>query len=135
MSGTLAFSQSEPSYNALPLVRLTCRFVCIGTFCVEFSSDYPLLLTPSTCLFSLIPIVTFIYLTAHLCVQPGPHGYILPLASVARIVLVLLIMLCYGSSKTFPTLFHHDAWYIVFNVLFGITNGYLQCLPVMYYPM
>lgn len=65
---------------------------------------------------------------------PGPRGWKLPCLSLSRVLLVLLIMFCNGEDKTFPTIFHNDAWYIIFNALLGLSNGYVGCLPLIYYP-
>lgn len=46
---------------------------------------------------------------------------------------IVLLMLCYGHNKTFPILFHHDAYYIVINALFSFTNGYIITLTYIYY--
>ena len=40
-SDTLASSQSEPSYNAVPVARLTCRFVCIRQPVLSSSTSAP----------------------------------------------------------------------------------------------
>ncbi|XP_071516610.1 equilibrative nucleoside transporter 1-like isoform X2 [Panulirus ornatus] len=65
---------------------------------------------------------------------PGPHGPLLHVMGSARLVFVPLLMLCHGKDKTFPTVFDHDAFYIVLLFLFAFTNGYISTLTVIYYP-
>ncbi|KAK3867927.1 hypothetical protein Pcinc_026654 [Petrolisthes cinctipes] len=64
---------------------------------------------------------------------PGPRGWLLHVLGVGRVVFVLLLLLCYGHNKTFPTLFYHDAYYIIINSLFSFTNGYIITLTYIYY--
>ncbi|XP_071516614.1 equilibrative nucleoside transporter 1-like isoform X4 [Panulirus ornatus] len=66
--------------------------------------------------------------------KPGPHGPLLHVMGSARLVFVPLLMLCHGKDKTFPTVFDHDAFYIVLLFLFAFTNGYISTLTVIYYP-
>uniref|UniRef100_A0A2P2IDH8 Equilibrative nucleoside transporter 3-like n=2 Tax=Hirondellea gigas TaxID=1518452 RepID=A0A2P2IDH8_9CRUS len=65
---------------------------------------------------------------------PGSRGWKLPVLCGSRVLLLVAIMFCHGDDKTFPILFYNDAWYIIFNALFGLTNGYFGCLPLIYYP-
>ncbi|KAK8384503.1 hypothetical protein O3P69_009356 [Scylla paramamosain] len=64
---------------------------------------------------------------------PGPKGWALHLLGAARIIFVPLLMLCHGEEKSFPTIFYHDAYYIVINLLFSISNGYIITLTFIYY--
>lgn len=64
---------------------------------------------------------------------PGPKGWALHVLGAARIIFVPLLMLCHGDEKSFPTLFYHDAYYIVINILFSVSNGYIITLTFIYY--
>ncbi|XP_042280278.1 equilibrative nucleoside transporter 1-like [Thunnus thynnus] len=66
---------------------------------------------------------------------PGKDSLLLPLAIAARIVFVPLFMLCNVQPRLhLPVFFHHDAWFIVFMVLFAFSNGYLASLCMCYGP-
>ncbi|XP_067833191.1 equilibrative nucleoside transporter 1-like [Heptranchias perlo] len=43
-------------------------------------------------------------------------------------------MLCNVHPRNLPVFFNHDAWYIVFMILFAFTNGYLASLCMCYGP-
>ncbi|XP_036614044.1 equilibrative nucleoside transporter 1-like isoform X2 [Trichosurus vulpecula] len=59
----------------------------------------------------------------------------LPALVVARIVFVPLLMLCnVHPRKNLPVVFHHDAWFIVFIMLFAFSNGYLASLCMCFAP-
>ncbi|XP_050696084.1 equilibrative nucleoside transporter 1-like isoform X3 [Eriocheir sinensis] len=64
---------------------------------------------------------------------PGPKGWPLHVAGACRVVFIPLLMLCHGDNKTFPTVFDHDVYYIIFNLLFSMTNGYIITLTFIYY--
>ncbi|XP_050696085.1 equilibrative nucleoside transporter 3-like isoform X4 [Eriocheir sinensis] len=66
-------------------------------------------------------------------VKPGPKGWPLHVAGACRVVFIPLLMLCHGDNKTFPTVFDHDVYYIIFNLLFSMTNGYIITLTFIYY--
>ncbi|XP_068921968.1 equilibrative nucleoside transporter 1 isoform X2 [Petaurus breviceps papuanus] len=61
--------------------------------------------------------------------------WLLPALVVSRIVFVPLLMLCnVHPRKYLPVVFHHDAWYIIFMVLFAFSNGYLASLCMCFGP-
>ncbi|XP_072498404.1 equilibrative nucleoside transporter 1 isoform X2 [Notamacropus eugenii] len=61
--------------------------------------------------------------------------WLLPALVVARIVFVPLFMLCnVHPRKNLPVVFHHDAWFIIFMVLFAFSNGYLASLCMCFGP-
>ncbi|MGH0140275.1 UNVERIFIED_CONTAM: hypothetical protein FKN15_008953 [Acipenser sinensis] len=54
---------------------------------------------------------------------------------VARVVFVPLFMLCNVQPReNLPVLFGHDAWYIIFMILFAFSNGYLASLCMCFGP-
>ncbi|RXG71420.1 Equilibrative nucleoside transporter 2 [Armadillidium vulgare] len=59
---------------------------------------------------------------------PGHKGYAFHLLSFSRIIFIPLILLCHGNNKTFPTVFNQDFYYIIINILFGLTDGYFGAL-------
>ncbi|KAJ8387285.1 hypothetical protein AAFF_G00157810 [Aldrovandia affinis] len=69
------------------------------------------------------------------CMWPGKDSRLLPILVVMRVVFVPLFMLCNVRPRTFtPVVFEHDAWYILFMVLFAFSNGYLASLCMCFGP-
>ncbi|RXM33665.1 Equilibrative nucleoside transporter 1 [Acipenser ruthenus] len=67
--------------------------------------------------------------------KPGSDSFLLPIMVVARVVFVPLFMLCNVQPReNLPVLFGHDAWYIVFMILFAFSNGYLASLCMCFGP-
>eukprot|EP01136_Pigoraptor_vietnamica_P040339 Opistho-1_new@1037 len=64
--------------------------------------------------------------------RPGPKTLWIPIA--IRTVFVPLFMFCNVKDSRFPTPFHHDAWPVIFMIIFAITNGYYGSLAMMYGP-
>ena len=63
------------------------------------------------------------------------NGPWLPILCCVRIAFIPLFMLCnYQPRHHLPVVFGHDAYPIVFNILFSISNGYLASLCMMYGP-
>eukprot|EP00731_Ephydatia_muelleri_P028547 Em0020g191a len=52
------------------------------------------------------------------------------LSCIGRVIFVPLFLLCTSPSPTYPIL-TGPAWPIIFTVAFGLTNGYLGCLPMV----
>ncbi|KAM3865320.1 equilibrative nucleoside transporter 1-like [Diretmus argenteus] len=68
------------------------------------------------------------------CTWPG-DGLLLPLFIGARLVFVPLFMLCNVQPRSnLPVYFSHDAWFILFMILFAFTNGYLASLCMCFGP-
>ncbi|RXG69493.1 Equilibrative nucleoside transporter 2 [Armadillidium vulgare] len=65
---------------------------------------------------------------------PGHKGYAFHMLSFSRIIFIPLILLCHGNNKTFPTVFNQDFYYIIINILFGLTDGYFGALAMIFYP-
>lgn len=67
---------------------------------------------------------------------PGPTSRVLPALVLSRSALVPLLMFCNYQPRDHlhTVLFRHDAYPIAFNVLLGLTNGYLGTLPMIYGP-
>uniref|UniRef100_A0A8C2PT93 Solute carrier family 29 member 1a n=1 Tax=Cyprinus carpio TaxID=7962 RepID=A0A8C2PT93_CYPCA len=69
------------------------------------------------------------------CMWPGKDSIWLPVLVIARLVFVPLFMLCNVQPRHFlPVAFAHDAWYIVFMILFSFSNGYLASLCMCFGP-
>nr|XP_020512521.1 equilibrative nucleoside transporter 1-like isoform X1 [Labrus bergylta]XP_029137727.1 equilibrative nucleoside transporter 1-like isoform X2 [Labrus bergylta] len=69
------------------------------------------------------------------CMWPQKDSMLLPASIVCRLVFVPLFMLCNVHPRfNLPVFFHHDAWFIVFMVLFAFSNGYLASLCMCYGP-
>ncbi|KAM6956091.1 equilibrative nucleoside transporter 1-like [Aplochiton taeniatus] len=69
------------------------------------------------------------------CMWPGKDSVLLPVLVCLRVVFVPLFMLCNVQPRHyFPVLFEHDAWYILFMVLFAFSNGYLASLCMCFGP-
>ncbi|XP_074093164.1 equilibrative nucleoside transporter 1 isoform X2 [Macrotis lagotis] len=71
-----------------------------------------------------------------LCMWPKKENQWQLLALVvSRIVFIPLFMLCnVHPRKNLPVIFHHDAWYIVFMMVFAFSNGYLASLCMCFGP-
>nr|XP_061791320.1 equilibrative nucleoside transporter 1-like isoform X1 [Nerophis lumbriciformis]XP_061791321.1 equilibrative nucleoside transporter 1-like isoform X1 [Nerophis lumbriciformis]XP_061791322.1 equilibrative nucleoside transporter 1-like isoform X1 [Nerophis lumbriciformis] len=70
-----------------------------------------------------------------LVMWPNKDSKWLPTLVVVRVVFVPLFMLCNVHPRHFlPVLFAHDAWYIIFIVLFAFSNGYLASLCMCFGP-
>ncbi|KAJ8392390.1 hypothetical protein AAFF_G00075150 [Aldrovandia affinis] len=66
---------------------------------------------------------------------PGENSMLLPGLLAARVVFLPLFMLCNVQPRyLLPVYFHHDAWFILFMVLFAFSNGYLASLCMCYGP-
>lgn len=69
------------------------------------------------------------------CLWPRKDSRLLPFMVAARIVFIPLFMLCNVQPRNhMPVFFHHDAWYIIFIILFSISNGYLASLCMCFGP-
>ena len=65
----------------------------------------------------------------------GKNGPWLPILCCARITFIPLFMFCnYQPRHHLSIIFNHDAYPIVFNILFSVSNGYLASLCMMYGP-
>uniref|UniRef100_A0A1A7YJK5 Solute carrier family 29 (Nucleoside transporters), member 1 n=1 Tax=Iconisemion striatum TaxID=60296 RepID=A0A1A7YJK5_9TELE len=69
-----------------------------------------------------------------ICMWPGKDSIWLPVLVGLRVVFIPLFMLCNVQPRHLPVLFAHDAWYIVFMVLFAFSNGYLASLCMCFGP-
>ncbi|XP_016330081.1 equilibrative nucleoside transporter 1-like [Sinocyclocheilus anshuiensis] len=69
------------------------------------------------------------------CMWPGKDSIWLPILVIARLVFVPLFVLCNVQPRHYlPVVFSHDAWYIVFMILFSFSNGYLASLCMCFGP-
>ncbi|KAM4604089.1 equilibrative nucleoside transporter 1-like isoform 1-T2 [Polymixia lowei] len=70
-----------------------------------------------------------------ICMWPGMESRLLPLSIAGRVVFVPLFMLCNVQPRyNLPVYFQHDAWFIIFMILFAFTNGYLASLCMCFGP-
>ncbi|XP_067884404.1 equilibrative nucleoside transporter 1-like [Heterodontus francisci] len=91
-----------------------------------------------------IPICCFLFfntfdwlgrsLTA-VCMWPRKGSKLLPALVITRIIFIPLFMLCNVHPRQLPVVFAHDAWFIVFMMVFAFSNGYLASLCMCYGPM
>ncbi|NXL93682.1 S29A1 protein, partial [Alectura lathami] len=66
---------------------------------------------------------------------PGKDSCLLPVMVAFRVIFIPLFMLCNVQPRShLPVIFSHDAWYIVFMILFSISNGYLASLCMCFGP-
>ncbi|XP_051772701.1 equilibrative nucleoside transporter 1a [Ctenopharyngodon idella] len=69
------------------------------------------------------------------CMWPGKDSILLPVLVIARVVFIPLFILCNVQPRHYlPVLFSHDAWYIIFMILFSFSNGYLASLCMCFGP-
>ncbi|XP_010867945.1 equilibrative nucleoside transporter 1a isoform X2 [Esox lucius] len=69
------------------------------------------------------------------CMWPGKDSIMLPIMVGLRVAFVPLFMLCNVQPRQYmPVIFEHDAWYIVFIILFSFSNGYLASLCMCFGP-
>ncbi|XP_063801167.1 equilibrative nucleoside transporter 2 isoform X2 [Pseudophryne corroboree] len=66
---------------------------------------------------------------------PGPDCKYLPLMAAGRFLFVPLFMLCNIEERYFlASFFYSDAWFILFMILFSLSNGYFVSLPMCLAP-
>uniref|UniRef100_A0A3Q2PWD5 Solute carrier family 29 member 1a n=1 Tax=Fundulus heteroclitus TaxID=8078 RepID=A0A3Q2PWD5_FUNHE len=69
------------------------------------------------------------------CMWPGKNSIGLPVLCGLRVIFIPLFMLCNVQPRdNFAVVFSHDAWYIIFMILFSFSNGYLASLCMCYGP-
>lgn len=70
-------------------------------------------------------------------VQVGKHPFVLLLLSTLRVSFVPLFLLCnvvVAGYRAIPLVFNCDIFPIVFNLLFGLSNGYLSSVAMVAAP-
>ncbi|KAM8938784.1 equilibrative nucleoside transporter 2 isoform 2-T2 [Pelodytes ibericus] len=88
------------------------------------------------CCFLLFNIMDWIgrSLTSY-TLWPGPDCKFLPLLACCRIVFIPLFMFCNIPNHYYLTVFFSsDAWFIIFMIVFSISNGYCIALPMCLAP-
>nr|XP_048301200.1 equilibrative nucleoside transporter 1 isoform X2 [Myodes glareolus]XP_048301201.1 equilibrative nucleoside transporter 1 isoform X2 [Myodes glareolus] len=69
------------------------------------------------------------------CMWPDKDSYWLPVLVVARIVFIPLLLLCNVKQRYYlPSIFKHDAWFIIFMAAFAFSSGYLASLCMCFGP-
>ncbi|XP_036429529.1 equilibrative nucleoside transporter 1a [Colossoma macropomum] len=69
------------------------------------------------------------------CMWPGKDSIWLPVLVIARLVFIPLFVLCNVQPRHYlPVVFAHDAWYIIFMIIFSFSNGYLASLCMCFGP-
>ncbi|XP_072356444.1 equilibrative nucleoside transporter 1 [Scyliorhinus torazame] len=90
-----------------------------------------------------IPICCFLMFNAFdwlgrsltaVCMWPQRNSKLLPAFVIARAIFIPLFMLCNVHPRRMPVFFAHDAWYIVFMMIFAFSNGYLASVCMCYGP-
>ncbi|EDO37568.1 predicted protein [Nematostella vectensis] len=90
--------------------------------------------TPVTC-FLLFNVGDFSgRLLASLAQFPRRGSILLPIFCFVRVIFLPLFFFCNAQPRTTPVFFADDGYYIAFMALFGLTNGYLGSLCMMYGP-
>ncbi|NXY92410.1 S29A1 protein, partial [Alcedo cyanopectus] len=60
---------------------------------------------------------------------------LLPALVALRVIFIPLFMLCNVQPRDYlPVIFSHDAWYIIFMIIFSVSNGYLASLCMCFGP-
>ncbi|XP_068209553.1 equilibrative nucleoside transporter 1-like [Palaemon carinicauda] len=90
------------------------------------------------------PVATFLLfnvgdyvgrLSAGFILWPRKGSWILYLFVLLRLVFIPLFLLCNHDPKSnIPSVFTHDAWYIIIMLLFSLSNGYCSSLAMTYGP-
>ncbi|NXK46457.1 S29A1 protein, partial [Chauna torquata] len=66
---------------------------------------------------------------------PGKDSCLLPAMVALRVIFIPLFMLCNVKPRHYlPVIFSHDAWYIIFMIIFSFSNGYLASLCMCFGP-
>ncbi|KAK1798476.1 hypothetical protein P4O66_006779 [Electrophorus voltai] len=69
------------------------------------------------------------------CMWPGKDSRLLPALLLLRVLFVPLFMLCNVQPRyNLSVVFAHDAWFIIFMIIFAFSNGYLVSLCMCYGP-
>lgn len=90
---------------------------------------------PVTCFFLFNSCDYIGRLISGFCQRPGKKGPWLLLLCILRVGFLPLFAFCNAQPRiNAPVLFNHDAYPIVFMILFGLSNGYLGSLAMMYGP-
>ena len=67
--------------------------------------------------------------------QPTENSVWLPILCICRLIFIPGFLLCNKASTHYiPTLFNHDGYPITLVILFGLSNGYLGTLCMMFGP-
>ncbi|XP_015267408.1 PREDICTED: equilibrative nucleoside transporter 2 [Gekko japonicus] len=66
---------------------------------------------------------------------PEKNLPVLPVVVGLRLLLIPLLLLCNIPQRSYlPVLFHHDTWFILFMVVFSLSNGYFVSLTMCLAP-
>ncbi|KAM9302462.1 equilibrative nucleoside transporter 2 [Gastrophryne carolinensis] len=66
---------------------------------------------------------------------PGPDCKYTPLLAAGRFIFIPLFMFCNIEERYYSAnIFHNDAWFIIFMILFSVSNGYFVSLPMCLAP-
>lgn len=90
------------------------------------------------------PVVTFLLFNigdyigrqvAGFLMWPRRGSWLLYVMVAIRLVFIPLFLLCnHNPLSAIPIVFAHDSWYILFMLLFSLSNGYCSSLCMMYGP-
>ncbi|XP_060781366.1 equilibrative nucleoside transporter 1a [Neoarius graeffei] len=118
--------------------------VTIGTFPAVTVEVSPSAVQTAYWKMYFIPVFCFLFfnlmdwagrsLTAK-CTWPGKDSIWLPVLVLARVVFIPLFVLCNVQPRNYlPVVFAHEAWYIIFMIVFSFSNGYLASLCMCFGP-
>uniref|UniRef100_A0A8B9KJ00 Solute carrier family 29 member 1b n=1 Tax=Astyanax mexicanus TaxID=7994 RepID=A0A8B9KJ00_ASTMX len=135
--------QSSPIW-VMALSVCFCFTITIGTFPAVTADVKSTIANGGAWEMYFIPVSCFLLfnlcdwagrsLTA-VCMWPGKDSKLLPVLLLARVVFVPLFMLCNVQPRyNMPVFFEHDAWFIIFMIGFGFSNGYLASLCMCFGP-
>nr|XP_027223366.1 equilibrative nucleoside transporter 1-like [Penaeus vannamei] len=89
------------------------------------------------------PVVTFLLFNvgdylgrqgAGMIMWPRQGSKILYLMTFLRLIFIPLFLFCNKPDSSIPSVFAHDSWYILFMLLFSLSNGYCSSLCMTYGP-
>ncbi|KAG7486646.1 Equilibrative nucleoside transporter 2 [Solea senegalensis] len=87
------------------------------------------------CCFLLFNSLDFVGRSTPSLIQwPSKDSFLFPVAVLARIVFIPLIMMCNIENSRFLVVFRHDVAFVTIIALFSFTNGYLATLCMAYAP-
>ena len=125
--------------NVFPCLKICCYPFCVALFRVTSISIinriYPCWSTLSLSDRRVLPPVPSDGALPSSRRQPKiNHWYLVLTFALLRFAFFPLFMYCNVDHVNLVTVFDSDAYYIVFMVLFGLSNGYISTLCMIYGP-
>uniref|UniRef100_A0A4W4H3I2 Solute carrier family 29 member 1a n=1 Tax=Electrophorus electricus TaxID=8005 RepID=A0A4W4H3I2_ELEEL len=135
LAGMLPASYTTPIMSGQGLAGTFAAFSMICALATGSELQDKIYFIPVAC-FLLFNVMDWAgrSLTA-VCMWPGKDSIWLPGLVIARVVFIPLFILCNVQPRNnLPVLFDHDAWYIIFMIVFSFSNGYLASLCMCFGP-